>query len=132
RRRGFVLESAPLECGKQIVGVGDEHIGSAHELAGPAGIEHVRRRDALTTEASLRPNDLGNVGQEGDDIVFDLALDGIDTRKVETRIPSLLPDFFRGLLRNYPKLGHGVSRMRLDFEPEAIPRLRVPDRGYFR
>ena len=82
-------------------------------------------------EAGLRSDDLGDMGKEGDHIMFDLALDGIDTREVETRIPSLLPDFFRGLLRNYPKLGHGVSRMRLDFEPEAVPRLGVPDRRYF-
>ena len=34
-------------------------------------------------EAGLRPDDLGKMGEKGDDVVLDLALDGIDSLHVE-------------------------------------------------
>ena len=40
-------------------------------------------------EARLRADDLGEVGEEGDDVVLDLALDRVDARDVERR--PLLP-----------------------------------------
>ena len=38
---------------------------------------------------------------------------------------------FAASLRDDPKLRHGVGGMRLDLEPDAIARLRVPDRRHF-
>ena len=43
-------------------------------------------------EARLRADDLGQVRQEGDDVVLDLGLDGIDARDVEFGVLALLPD----------------------------------------
>jgi hypothetical protein len=40
-------------------------------------------------EARLRPHDLAQVGQEGDDVVLDLALDLLDARDVERRVLAL-------------------------------------------
>ncbi len=40
-------------------------------------------------EARLRADDLGKVGQEGDDVVLDLALDGIDALDVELGVFAL-------------------------------------------
>ena len=37
----------------------------------------------------------------------------------------------RRRLRDDAELGHGVGRMRLDLEPDAEARLRVPDRRHF-
>ena len=41
-------------------------------------------------EARFGPHDLGDVGQEGDDVVLDLALDLIDARDVERRLAAFL------------------------------------------
>ena len=41
-------------------------------------------------EARLRPHDLGEMGQEGDDVVLGLALDLVDARDVEGRLAALV------------------------------------------
>ena len=43
-------------------------------------------------EARLGPDDLGEVGEEGDDVVLDLALDRVDARDVERGVLALVPD----------------------------------------
>src|SRR5215472_5468662 len=83
-------------------------------------------------ETRLRSDDLGEAREERDDVVLDLALDRIDARDVELGVLSLVPDRLGGGLGNDAELGHGVGRMRLDLEPDAVARLRVPDRGHFR
>ena len=82
-RRHLVLERAALERREQRVDVGDQDVGGAHELHVEAGVEHVGRRHARVHEARLRPDDLGEMRQEGDDVVLDLALDRVDARDVE-------------------------------------------------
>ena len=90
-RRHLVLEGAALERGQQRVDVGDQDVGGAHELHGEAGVEHVGRGHALMHEARLRPDDLGEMGQEGDDVVLDLALDRVDARDVEGGVAGPCP-----------------------------------------
>ena len=82
-------------------------------------------------EARLRPDDLGQMRQEGDDVVLDLALDLVDARDVELGLLALVPDFLRRGLRHDAELGHGVGGVRLDLEPDAKARLRRPDRRHF-
>jgi hypothetical protein len=48
-----------------------------------AGVEHVRRGHALVHEAGIRPDDLGEMGQEGDDVVLGFPLDLVDAVDVE-------------------------------------------------
>ena len=129
-RRELVLERAALERGQQRVDIGDQEIGGAHELHVEAGVEHVRGGHALVHEARFRPDDLGQMGEEGDDVVLDLALDLVDARDVELRVLALVPDFLRRRLRDHAELGHGVGGMRLDLEPDAKARLRRPDRRH--
>ena len=81
--------------------------------------------------ARLRPDDLREVRQEGDDVVLDLGLDRIDAGDVEFGGLALFPDLLCGVLRNDAELGHGVGRVRLDLEPDAEFRLRRPDRRHF-
>ena len=81
--RQLVLEGAALQRREQGVDVGDQDVGGAAELHGEAGIEHVRRGHALMDEARLRTDVLGEVGQEGDDVVLRLALDLVDARDLE-------------------------------------------------
>ena len=82
-------------------------------------------------EAGIGPDDLGKMGKEGDDVVLHLALDRVDARDVELRVLAFLPDRLGGALRDQAELGHGIGGMRLDLEPDAVARLRVPDRRHF-
>ena len=91
-RRQLVLERAALERGEQPVDVGDQEVGGARQLHVEAGVEHVGRGHALMHEARLRPDDLGQMGQEGDDVVLDLALDLVDALDVERGVAALVPD----------------------------------------
>ena len=92
-RRHLVFEGALLQRRQQRVDVGDQDVGGAHQLHVEAGVEHVRRGHALMHEARLRPDDLGQMRQEGDDVVLDLALDLVDPRDVELGVAALFPDF---------------------------------------
>ena len=130
---GVILCSsrAALERGEELVGVGDQDVGGAHELHVEAGVEHVRRGHALVHEARLRADDLRQMRQEGDDVVLDLGLDGVDARDIEGRGLAFLPDLFRRLFRDLAEFGHGVGGMRFDLEPDAKARLGRPDRSHF-
>ena len=130
-RRHLVFAGAALERGVERIHVGDEKIGGAHQLHVEAGVEHVGGCHALMHEARFRPDDFGEMGQKGDDIVLDLALDLVDARDIEFRRFALVPDRLRRFLRDDAELGHRVGGMRLDLEPDAKPRLRRPDRGHF-
>src|SRR5215831_1000496 len=72
---------------------------------------------------------LRQIGEEGDDVVLHLALDGVDAIDLE---PALLPDRLGRGLRNESERGHGIAGMRLDLEPDAEPVLRLPDRRHLR
>jgi hypothetical protein len=79
-------------------------------------------------EARLGPDDLGQMGQEGDDVVLGLAFDLVDPRHVEGGLAALVPDLLRRRLWHDAELGHGVGGVRLDLEPDAKTRFRRPDR----
>ena len=129
-RRHLVLDGAALERGEQLVDVGDQDVGGAHELHVEAGVEHVGRGHAGVHEARLRADDLGEMREEGDDVVLDLALDRVDPLDIEGRVAALVPDLLRRRLRDDAELGHGVGGMRLDLEPDAEAGLRLPDRSH--
>ncbi len=79
------------------VEVGDEEVGGARQLHGEAGVEHVRGRHALVHEARLGTDDLGQMRQEGDDVVLGLALDRVDAGDVELGVAALVPDRLGGV-----------------------------------
>ena len=47
---------------------------------------------------------------------------------VEVGVAALVPDLLGRRFRDDAELGHGVGGMRLDLEPDAKARLRLPDR----
>ena len=81
-------------------------------------------------EARLGADDFRQMRQEGDNVVLDLGLDGVDAGDVELGGPALVPDLLGGLLRDDAEFGHGVGRVRLDLEPDAEFRFRRPDRDH--
>ena len=129
-RRRLVFEGAALERGAHLVDALDQKVGGAHELHVEAGVEHVRRGHALMDEPRLRPDDLGEMGEEGDDVVLDLALDLVDAGDVEVGVLAFRPDGLRRFLRHDAERGERVGGMGFDLEPDPVARLRVPDRGH--
>ena len=123
----LVLEGALLQRGEQAVEVGEQEVGGAHELHAEAGVQDVRRGEAGVHEARLGAHVLGEMRQEGDDVVLHLALDLVDAGDVELGLRALLPDDLGGLLRDQAELGHGRGRVRLDLEPDAEAGLGRPD-----
>ena len=89
----LVLARAALQRGIELFDVGDQKVGGAHELHVEAGVEHVGRRHALVHEARFRADDLGEMGEEGDDVVLGLALDLVDPRDVELGVSCPWPRF---------------------------------------
>src|SRR3546814_8058836 len=92
-------------------------------------LQHVGGGYALVHEARLRPHVLGEVGEEGDDVVPGLALDLVDALDLEG---AALPHRLGRLLGDDAELGLRVAGMRLDLEPAAEPVLRLPDGGHLR
>ena len=125
-----MLVGARLERLEQPLEVGDQDVGRAHELHAEAGIEHVGRGHALVHEARFRTDDLGEMREEGDDVVLRHLLDGVDARDVELVPDPLFPDGVGGLARYDADVGHGGGRMRLDLEPDSKACLRLPDAGH--
>src|SRR5437016_5696913 len=83
-------------------------------------------------EAGIRADDLGEMREERDDVVLDLALDRLDALDVEAGVASLVPDGLGSALGDQAELGHGVGGMRLDLEPDAEAGLGRPDLGHLR
>jgi hypothetical protein len=102
----------------------------AGELNGEGGVEHVRGGHALVDEARLGPDDLGEMSQEGDDIMLGDALDLVDPGHVEGGVLGLGPDRRGCFLWHDAELGELVGGVRLDLEPDAEARLRLPDRDH--
>ncbi len=57
-----------------------------------AGVEQIGRRHAEVQETRLRAYLLGEISEEGNDIVLRHFFDGIDTRDIEVQPVALLPD----------------------------------------
>src|SRR5262249_33279454 len=103
-----------------------------HELHVETGIEHVGRGEPLMHETGIRADDLGEMREECDNVVLDLALDRLDALDVEPRVAALVPKPLGRALRDQVEFGHGVGGMRLDLEPDAEAGLRRPDLRHFR
>ena len=71
-------------------------------------------------------HDLGQMGQEGDDVMLGLALDRIDPVDVELDILGL-PHGRSILARDHAHLRHRVAGMGLDLEPDAELGGGLPD-----
>ena len=127
--RAHVFARAALQRGEQRVEVGEKDVGGAGELHGEAGVEHVRRCHAAVHEARLVADMFCDVGEKGDDVVPDLAFDGVDARDLEAPARRdggrhAFGDRAQRLLR--------LAGVAFDIQPDAKPRLRGPDRRHRR
>jgi hypothetical protein len=64
----------------------EQDVGGANELDVEGGVEHVGRRHALVDEAAgIRADELGEMREEGDDVMLGDGLDLVDAGDVELR-----------------------------------------------
>ena len=82
-------------------------------------------------EARVGADEFGKVRQKGDDVVMRDFLDLVDARDVEFDMPRLGPDRLGRGLGDDADFGQRVAGIGLDLEPDAEPRLRVPDGDHF-
>ena len=61
------------------------------------------------TKRASGPTILGQMGQEGDDVMLDLALDLVDPRHVEFGVLALFPDLLGRVLRHHAQFGQLAS-----------------------
>ena len=131
RRGQLVFERAAFQRGKQSVDVGQKNVGRAGELHGKTRVEHVGRRHALVHKPRLGTDEFGEVGQEGDHVMMRDLFDLVDPRRVKRYMTGLFPDRLGGLLGDDADFGQRIAGMRLDLEPDAKPRPRLPYGGHF-
>jgi hypothetical protein len=107
-----------------------QDVGGAHQLDVERGVEHVRGRHALMHEARLVvADDLGQMGQEGDDVMLGHRLDLVDAGHVELHVLGF-PHGLRVLLRDHAEIGLRVAGMGLDLVPDAELGGGLPDGGH--
>ena len=70
-------------------------------------------------EARVGPDDLGEMGQEGDDVMLDLALDLVDARDVEGGVLPFSQIVLAASFGITPSSAMRVGGMGLDLEPDA-------------
>src|SRR5690606_14134441 len=78
-------------------------------------------------ETGLRPHELGQRGEEGDDVVLHLALDLVDALDVEG---ATLPHRLGGLLRDDAQFGQRVAGVGFNLELDAEPGFGFPQRRH--
>ena len=74
----FVLQRALLQRGQQLIDVCDQNVGGAAQLHREARVQHIGRGHALMHETRFGADDLRQMRQERDDVVFDFTLDLVD------------------------------------------------------
>ncbi len=124
-----MLEGAALQRRQQRVEIGEQDVGGLGQLHREAGVEHVARGHALVDEARLRPDMLGDVGEERDRLVMHLALDLADARDLEL---AALAQRLRHALGDDAELFLRLAGIGLDLELDAEIVLRLPDLGHLR
>jgi len=118
------LEGASLQDCAERSQVFLEDRRGALDLQGEAGVEHVARGHAVVDVLTGAADILGDVGEEGDDVVVRRRLDLGDAGDVERRLGLDLGDRLVGYLA---ELVPGPDGGDLDVEPGLHLRLLGPD-----
>jgi len=126
----FMLFGAFLQRRENPVHANQQEIGRARHLNRQCRVENIGGGKALMDEAGILADKFGEMGQKGDDVMFDFALDLIDAGDVKFGRSALVPDILGRGFRYNTKLGQRVTAMGLNLKPDAVFRGRRPDRGH--
>jgi hypothetical protein len=129
----LVLLGAGLERGEQRVEIGEQDVARPRQLHRKRGVEHVGGGHALVHEARFLAHGLRHPVEEGDHVMLGHCLDGVNRFDVDHRIGRPpVPQRLGGGLRHHAEVGELLGRVRLDLEPDAVFRLRLPQGGHGR
>ena len=117
----FMFKRPAFQRGQQAIQIGDQQIGSAHQLQVETGIQHIGRGHALMDEPRrIGADDLSQMGQKGDDIMPGHRFNLINPVKVKLCVAGLPHRLGIGA-RDHAQIGHGVAGMGLYLEPDPEP-----------
>ena len=128
----LVLERPRLQCRHHRVEIRQQQLGRLGELHRQAGVQHVGAGHSLMHEAAVRPDRIGQPGEEGDHVVTGFTLDLVDAVDVgrpdhfQGR-PAPLADGASGGGGDQAVPRHALGGQRLDLEPDAVAILGRPD-----
>ena len=125
----FMLLGAGLQRGQNSIDALDQQVRRPRQLNRETGVQHVRRGHALVQETRFLADDLGDVRQEGDHVVFGGAFDLVDAVGVEGRILAFGPDGVGRFLGDHAQFGHLGGGVGLDLEPDLVLGFLGPDGG---
>ena len=120
----FVLEAAFFKGGQNAVHILEQNVGGLRELDGEAGVDDITAGHALVDEARFGADAFGDVGEEGDDVVFDFFFDLVDFRDAEL---GLLAGFRGDTLGDDAELFHRLGSVDFDIQPDFETVFRFPD-----
>ena len=123
------LERPPLEYLAQRDEVALQEQAGLLDLQRQGGVEHVAAGHAVVHVLAGVADVLGDVGEEGDDVVVGRLLDLVDAGDVER---GLLLDLADGVVGDPAELVPGLHGGDLHVEPGLHPGLVGPDRAHLR
>ncbi len=127
--RVLVLEGAGLHRLAESIEIGEKKVESIANHERESGVDDIGRSEAVVEEPAFRPHVLGDRTHEGDDVMTDVLLDGVDAGHVETR---LLEQDVARRLRHHASPGQGVGGREFDLQPGREAILVRPDAGHLR
>ncbi len=124
----LVPDGLLFQDGQQFVDVGKKDFRGLLQEHGQGCVEDVRRREPHVDEPGIGPDEFGNAGQEGNDVVLHGPLDFVDSIDVET---GLRLDRLERLPGDVPSFRQGLADENLDVQPLLEAVLRTPDGFHF-
>ena len=128
-RRVLELDGAAAQYFEELFEVVDDDVGGLLHHDAECRVLDIARRQSLVDIFRVLADILGDVREEGDDVVIRDLLDLLDARQVELRLGA---DVRRSLLRDLPEFRHGLAGRDLDFEHGLKLMLQRPDIAHFR
>ena len=128
-RRVLELDGAAAQYLEELLEVVDDDVGGFLHHDAKRRILDIARRQSLVDVLRVLADILGDVREEGDDVMVRDLLDLLDARQVELRLGT---DVRGGFLRDLPKLRHGLAGRDLDFEHGLKLMLQRPDIAHLR
>ena len=115
----LVFKGTGLQGGQNPVQIRQQQIGGADQLHVQRCVQNIGTCHALMHKAGfIRADNIGQMGQKGDDIVFGHRFDPVNLGQIKRHIAGFPHRIGIGA-RDHPQIGHRVAGVGLDLEPDT-------------